>query len=93
VAPRTDPGSDPSDGTDRTELTSVEPRDKERPSMTANIDVVNGAYSAFASGDIAALVDTLSDDVEWSSPMTLPLRHGSIVRFREYVDLDEPLDA
>src|SRR6476661_4579850 len=42
--------------------------------MTANIDVVNGAYSAFASGDIAGLLDTLADDVEWSSPMTLP--HG-----------------
>ena len=40
----------------------------------ANIDVVNRAYSAFASGDIAALLDTLSDDVEWSSPTTLP--HG-----------------
>ena len=126
--------------------------------MTANIDVVNGAYSAFANGDIAALLDTLSDDVEWSSPTTLPhggefsgrdgvltffqgigamwdslevdveaigeagdslvlavvsasgtrtggdaagygaahafeVRHGSIARFREYVDLDEPLDA
>jgi ketosteroid isomerase-like protein len=126
--------------------------------MTANIDVVNRAYSAFASGDIAALLDTLSDDVEWSSPTTLPhggefsgrddvltffqgigamwdsldvaveaigeagddlvlavvwasgtrkggeaagygaahafeVRDGSIIRFREYVDLDEPLDA
>ena len=126
--------------------------------MTANSDVVNRAYSAFASGDIAALLDTLSDDVEWSSPTTLPhggefsgrdgvltffqgigamweslevdveaigdagdslvlavvrasgtrrggeasgygaahafeVRDGSIIRFREYVDLDEPLGS
>jgi ketosteroid isomerase-like protein len=39
-----------------------------------NVATVNGAYEAFGRGDIAAVIDLLADDVEWSSPLTLP--HG-----------------
>ncbi len=125
--------------------------------MGTNATIVEGAYAAFARGDIAAVLDLLDDDVEWSSPATLPqgghfrgkdgvglffegvgagwsalvldvefvseagasqvigvvradgtrrdggpsgygaahvftLRNGKIVRFREYTDLDAPLD-
>jgi ketosteroid isomerase-like protein len=42
--------------------------------MGANAQVVNNAYAAFGRGDIAAVLDLVSDDVEWSSPRTLP--HG-----------------
>jgi uncharacterized protein len=42
--------------------------------MGANAKVVQDAYAAFGRGDIAAVLDLLSDDVEWSSPRTLP--HG-----------------
>jgi ketosteroid isomerase-like protein len=42
--------------------------------MGANAQVVNNAYAAFGRGDIAAVLDLVSDDVEWSSPQTLP--HG-----------------
>src|SRR3954451_14222042 len=38
----------------------------------ANSDIVTNAYTAFGRGDIPALVDLLDDNVEWSSPMTLP---------------------
>ena len=40
--------------------------------MSKNVDLVNGAYAAFAKGDIPALLELLADDVEWSSPATLP---------------------
>ena len=39
-----------------------------------NVATVNGAYEAFGRGDVAAVLDALADDVEWSSPLTLP--HG-----------------
>jgi hypothetical protein len=42
--------------------------------MAKNVDVINSAYAAFANGDIPGLLDLLADDVEWSSPATLP--HG-----------------
>jgi ketosteroid isomerase-like protein len=42
--------------------------------MGNNGQVVESAYAAFGRGDIPAVLDALSDDVEWSSPKTLP--HG-----------------
>ena len=42
--------------------------------MASNVDVVNEAYSSFAKGDIPALIESVSDDTDWSSPATLP--HG-----------------
>lgn len=43
-----------------------------------NVAAVNGAYEAFGRGDIAAVLDILGDDVDWSSPQTLP--HGGQFR-------------
>jgi ketosteroid isomerase-like protein len=125
--------------------------------MGSNAGLVQGAYDAFARGDIAGVIDLVDDDVEWSSPSTLPqggrfqgktgvgdffqglgsawsalgldvecvaeagdglviglvrangtrqggaksgygathvftVRNGKIARFREYTDLDAPLD-
>lgn len=48
-----------------------------------NITVVEQAYAAFGRGDIAALLAMLDDDVEWTSPRTLP--HGGEFRGREQV--------
>jgi ketosteroid isomerase-like protein len=42
--------------------------------MGTNTSVVEDAYRAFGLGDIAAVLDLLADDVEWTSPRTLP--HG-----------------
>jgi uncharacterized protein len=42
--------------------------------MGANATLVQDAYRAFGQGDIAAVLGMLADDVEWSSPRTLP--HG-----------------
>jgi uncharacterized protein len=38
----------------------------------ANGEVVRGAYTAFAQGDIATILGMLGDTVEWSAPGTLP---------------------
>jgi uncharacterized protein len=40
--------------------------------MGTNTAVVEGAYAAFARGDIAGVLDLVDDDVDWSSPGTLP---------------------
>ena len=40
--------------------------------MSKNLDPVNGAYAAFAKGDIPGLLELLGEDVDWSSPGTLP---------------------
>jgi uncharacterized protein len=40
----------------------------------ANTAIVHAAYTAFATGDIPALLAQLTDDVSWAAPATLP--HG-----------------
>jgi uncharacterized protein len=40
--------------------------------MGANADLIKGAYAAFGRGDIPAIVDMVDDQVDWSSPRTLP---------------------
>jgi ketosteroid isomerase-like protein len=40
--------------------------------MGTNAAVVQSAYDAFGRGDIGAVLSTLDDAVEWSSPATLP---------------------
>jgi uncharacterized protein len=42
--------------------------------VSVNEKVVQEAYAAFGRGDIAGVLDLVADDVEWSSPRTLP--HG-----------------
>src|SRR2546423_14688725 len=43
-----------------------------------SVATVNEAYEAFGRGDIASVLALLADDVEWSSPLTLP--HGGQFR-------------
>jgi ketosteroid isomerase-like protein len=40
--------------------------------MGTNTAVVQSAYDAFARGDIAGVIGVVDDDVDWSSPGTLP---------------------
>jgi ketosteroid isomerase-like protein len=40
--------------------------------MGGNGQVVEAAYEAFGRGDIAAVIGMVADDVDWSSPETLP---------------------
>ena len=49
--------------------------------MSAATDPVHHAYEAFGKGDIPALLDLLTDDVLWRSPLTLP--HGGTFNGRE----------
>ena len=40
--------------------------------MGTNATLIEGAYAAFARGDVPAIVDLVDDAVEWTSPRTLP---------------------
>ena len=70
-------------------------------SADRNIQVVKDAYAAFLRGDIPALQDLLTDDVEWDGVKgtegTLPqagLRRGKaeVVRFFQEVDSTTQFD-
>jgi ketosteroid isomerase-like protein len=40
--------------------------------MSSNVDVVNGAYANFASGDVPAVIAAVDEAVQWDSPGCLP---------------------
>ncbi len=40
--------------------------------MADNSEVIGGAYAAFERGDIPALLEMMSEDVEWEVPKPLP---------------------
>jgi len=44
----------------------------EEAHVGANSEQVGKAYAAFGRGDIPAILELVDDDVEWSSPATLP---------------------
>jgi uncharacterized protein len=46
-------------------------------------DVVRSAYDAFGRGDIPAVLEVLSDEVEWTVPKTVP--HGGSFQGRDGV--------
>ena len=51
--------------------------------MGDNVQLIEGAYEAFGRGDIPAVIGILSDDIEWTSPETLP--HGGQFRGKDGV--------
>jgi uncharacterized protein len=40
--------------------------------MSDNIEMVRSAYEAFGRGDIPAVMENFTDDIEWHSPDLLP---------------------
>ena len=40
--------------------------------MGTNATLIEGAYAAFARGDVPAIIDLVDDTVEWTSPRSLP---------------------
>ena len=42
--------------------------------MAGSADLIQGAYDAFAQGDIPAVIDSLSDDVSWEVANGLTLQ-------------------
>lgn len=52
-------------------------------SEAANVELVQQAYAAFKRGDIPAVLDSLTDDIEWIEPDVPPL--GGVYRGKESV--------
>jgi uncharacterized protein len=40
--------------------------------MGADTELIKQTYEAFSCGDIPAVLDNLAEDVQWSTPATLP---------------------
>lgn len=40
--------------------------------MSANTEIVKSVYDAFAKGDVASVLATFDDKIEWLEPATLP---------------------
>jgi ketosteroid isomerase-like protein len=51
--------------------------------MSGNTEVVEGAYGAFARGDIASVIDAVDEQVSWDVPESVP--HGGSFRGKEGV--------
>jgi ketosteroid isomerase-like protein len=51
--------------------------------MGGNTGVVEGAYGAFARGDISAVIDAVDDQATWDVPESVP--HGGSFRGKEGV--------
>ena len=49
----------------------------------SNLELVQSGYEAFGRGDIPAVLEILSEDIEWSVPEILP--HGMKTRGRDGV--------
>jgi uncharacterized protein len=43
---------------------------------STNVELVQAAYAAFGRGDIAALLATFSDDIDWDSPGAPRIPHA-----------------
>lgn len=48
-----------------------------------NVEVIRGVYEAFGRGDIAGVLGTMSEDIDWHVPEELP--HGMDARGPEQV--------
>lgn len=62
-----------------------------------NTQVVRGVYDAFTSGNIAAVLDALTDDVEWCvyGPPEIPYagpRHGRDAVAQTFATLNETME-
>lgn len=49
----------------------------------SNVDLVRGIYDSFGRGDVAAIVASLDEEIDWRVPENLP--HGGDFRGREAV--------
>ena len=52
---------------------------------SSNVEVVQQAYAAFGRGDIAALLDTFSNDIDWETPGAPRVPYGGHYAGREDV--------
>lgn len=45
--------------------------------MSTNVDVIRGAYAAFAEGDVPAVLAAMAPDVEWNEAENFPYADGN----------------
>src|SRR5579862_8376067 len=61
---------------------STDREERDVSSSEQNIETVKGLYEAFGRGDVAAILDRVTDDVDWATDAAIPsapwygARHG-----------------
>ncbi|MFQ5680089.1 MAG: nuclear transport factor 2 family protein [Gemmatimonadota bacterium] len=45
--------------------------------MSANVEVIRGAYRAFAEGDVPAVLAAMAPDIEWNEAENFPYADGN----------------
>ena len=45
--------------------------------MSHNVDVIRGAYDAFAEGDVPAVLSAMAPDIEWNEAENFPYPDGN----------------
>ena len=68
-------------------------------SADANIKTVAAAYEAFGRGDVAAILDTVTDDVDWAAEAATPtapwygMRRGKDAVARFFTDFGSAMEV
>jgi uncharacterized protein len=53
--------------------------------MKSNLEIVKQAYSSFAQGNIPAILDVLSDNIEWELPASANVNFAGTFKGKEQV--------
>jgi uncharacterized protein len=68
-------------------------------SADANIKAVEAAYEAFGRGDVAAILDMVTDDVDWAAEAASPtapwygVRHGKAAVAQFFTDFGSAMEV
>ena len=46
--------------------------------MSQNVDVIRGAYDAFAAGDVPAVLEAMAPGIEWNEAENFPYADGNL---------------
>jgi ketosteroid isomerase-like protein len=54
--------------------------------MPTNKDIIQGAYAAFAAGDVPKVLGMMDDDIKWTEAEGFPIYSGTLVGPQQVLD-------
>jgi ketosteroid isomerase-like protein len=58
-------------------MENVEKKSAQNAELTVNLEIIKSAYSAFATGDIPALLGAMDSKIEWNEAENFPYADGN----------------